>query len=77
MCKCFKENKKLYYKEVRKMRGQRKTVSNMVKDKNGRVLKGEEEVRGRWREHFEEVMGGEVNSGRVTITSFGMGGGRS
>ena len=73
MCKYFMENKKLYYKEVKKMRGGRKTLSERIKDKGGRLLKRDEDVRGRWREHFEEVMGGE-SEGRVTITSFGMGG---
>ena len=73
LCKCFKENKKLYYREVGRVRGERRTISEMVKDRNGRVLRRGGEVRVRWREHFQEVMGGGSNE-RVTITSFGMGG---
>ena len=76
LCRCFKENKKLYYKEVRKMRGGRRAVGEVVKDRSGRVLRKEGDVRVRWKEHFEEVMGGE-NDARVIITSFGMGGGEA
>ena len=28
----------------------------MIKDKNGEILIGDEDVRGRWREHFEELL---------------------
>ena len=57
LCDSFETNKKMFWKEVRRVKkrdsggGEQK-----VKDKAGRLLVKGEEVRERWKEHFEELL---------------------
>ena len=70
----FKENKKLFWKETRRERGEKRCGGERVKSREGIVLREGEEVRERWREHFEGL--GAVNSEReAVITCMGMSGG--
>ena len=73
----FRENQKLFWKEVKKERGGHTCGGEKVKDKNGRLLKEGNAVRERWREHFKDLA--DVgNRGKAVITCMGMtdGGGR-
>ena len=73
----FRENQKLFWKEVKKERGGQTCGGEKVKDKNGRLLKEGNAVRERWREHFKDLA--DVgNRGKAVITCMGMtdGGGR-
>ena len=67
----FNENKKLYWKEVKKERGGCKSGSDKVKDKEGNVLSEREAVKGRWKEYFEGLMNVE-NKKAAVVTCMGM-----
>ena len=67
----FNENKKLYWKEVKKERGGCKSGSDKVKDKEGNVLSEREAVKGRWKEYFEGLMNVE-NKKEAVVTCMGM-----
>jgi len=73
----FHENKKLYWKEVKKERGGCKSGSDKVKDKEGKLLNESKEVKGRWKEYFEGLMNMESKEAAV-VSCMGMekGGGR-
>ena len=67
----FKENQKLFWKEVKKERGGNTCGGEKVKNKNGRVLKEGDAVRERWREHFKDLA--DVgNRKKAVITCMGM-----
>jgi len=74
----YKENKRLYWKEVQKERGSGWNNGGVeVKDNSGRMLRENDDVKRRWSEYFEELMN--VNSqGKAIVTCMGMkeGGGR-
>jgi len=71
------ENKKLYWKEVKKERGGCKSGSDKVKDKEGKLLNETKEVKGQWKEYFEGFMNKESKEAAV-VSCMGMekGGGR-
>ena len=73
----FNENKKLYWKEVKKERGGCKSGSDKVKDKEGNLLSEHEALKGHWKEYFEGLMNVESKKEAV-VTCMGMerGGGR-
>jgi hypothetical protein len=48
-------NSRVVYEGIRKITGTRIPRINTVKDKNGVILKGEDEVKSRWKEYFEEL----------------------
>ena len=48
----FTENK-IFWKEVRKEMGQ---VCRFIKDTDSELVRGKEEVKGRWREYFEDFL---------------------
>ena len=54
----FKENKRLYWKEVKNERTEMNESNDIkeVKDENGRILKEKGAVKGRWKEYFEKLM---------------------
>ena len=51
----YEENKKKFWKEVRKVRKDGLRMEETVKDVNGRLLRGNE-ARKRWVEYFEELL---------------------
>ena len=52
----FEDNKKMFWKEVRRVRKGEQTTEEMVKDVNGQILRDGIEVRRRWAEYFEQVL---------------------
>ena len=55
--KNFMENKHAFWKKVKTMK--RTGVSAGIESKDGTVLMEKNEVKGRWREYFNEILGGE------------------
>ena len=51
----YEENKKKFWKEVRRVRKGGSRMEETVKDVNGRLLR-ENEARKRWAEYFEELL---------------------
>ena len=51
----YEENKKKFWKEVRRVRKGGLRMEETVKDVNGRLLRGNE-ARKRWAEYFEELL---------------------
>ena len=51
----YEENKKKFWKEVRRVRKGGPRTEETVKDVNGRLLRGNE-ARKRWAEYFEELL---------------------
>ena len=52
----FVGNKKMFWKEVKRVRKGVQTREEMVKDVNGQILRDGVEVRRRWAEYFEHVL---------------------
>ena len=48
--------KKMFWKEVKRVRKGEQTRDNMVKDVNDQILRDGIEVRRRWAEYFEQVL---------------------
>ena len=67
----FERNKKMFWKEVKRVRGGENANEERVRGQDGEVLPDEEGVRNRWAEYFEDLLnindvreidgGGEVN----------------
>ena len=51
----YQENKKKFWKEVRRVRKGGSRMEEIVKDVNGRLLRGSE-ARKRWAEYSEELL---------------------
>ena len=52
----FEGNKKMFWKEVKRVRKGEQAREEMVKDVNGQILRDGVEVRSRWAEYFEQVL---------------------
>ena len=52
----FVTNRKLYHKEVKKIRGQQGSDCSKIKSVDGRLLDEKEEVLERWKQYFENLM---------------------
>ena len=52
----FEGNKKMFWKEVKRVRKGEQAREKMVKDVNGQILRDGVEVRRRWAEYFELVL---------------------
>ena len=52
----FEGNKKMFCKEVKRVKKGEQTRDEMVKDVNGQILGDGVEVRRRWAEYFEQVL---------------------
>ena len=52
----FGGNKKMFWKEVKRVRKGEQAREEMVKDINGEILRDGVEVRRRWAEYFEQVL---------------------
>ena len=48
-------NKKLFWKEVSNKKGEKVESCRRIKDGNGRLAQGEDEVRVIWKEYFEDL----------------------
>ena len=70
----FVSNRKLYHREIRRIRGQQGSNCNRIKDENDRLLERKEEVLGRWRDYFKNLMNAGDNR-NAEITCWGMNGG--
>ena len=52
----FQGNKKMFWKEVKRVRKGEQARDEMVKHVNGQILPDGVEVRRRWAEYFEQVL---------------------
>ena len=52
----FEGNKKIFWKEVKRVRKGEQARYEMVKDVNGQIFRDGVEVRRRWAEYFELVL---------------------
>ena len=52
----FEGNKKMFWKEVKRVRKGKQAREEMVKDVNGQILRDGVEVRRGWAEYFEQVL---------------------
>ena len=52
----FEGNKKMFWKEVKRVSKGEQTREEMGKDVNGQILRDSVEVRTRWAEYFEQVL---------------------
>ncbi len=48
----FSENKNLFWKEVKKVRGGERSGDVRMKGENGELVRGESELKGVWKEYF-------------------------
>lgn len=51
-----KSNQKLFYRVLKNLRNTNRTTALTIKNKKGDVLKKEEDIMDRWREHFQELL---------------------
>ena len=49
------ENRKLFWKEVSNVKGGKVESCSIIKEGNGRLAQGEDEVRKIWKEYFEDL----------------------
>ena len=49
------ENRKLFWKEARSVKGIKVENSNRIKDRNGRLAQRDDKVRRNWKEYFEDL----------------------
>ena len=52
----FEDNKKMFWKEVKRVRKGEQARDEMVKDVNGQIFRDGVETRRRWAEYFEQVL---------------------
>ncbi|KAK3893161.1 hypothetical protein Pcinc_003002 [Petrolisthes cinctipes] len=67
----FKENKKLFWKEVKRERGEGKSGSVRMKREDGVTVSRSEEVKEVWKRHFDGLMNGGTG-GEAVVTCMGM-----
>ncbi|KAK4327054.1 hypothetical protein Pmani_002500 [Petrolisthes manimaculis] len=67
----FRENKKLFWKEVKKERGEGKSGSVRMKREDGVTVSRSEEVKEVWKRHFDGLMN-EGTGGEAVVTCMGM-----
>ena len=72
----FRENKRLFWKDVNEERKPKEKGGERVKSADGSVLMEPVAVRERWREYFEELLNVE-EEGELQLTTMGRGGIRS
>ena len=47
---------KVFWLTIRRLRGQRSSITYSIKDSDGNILTDENEILSRWREHFEDLL---------------------
>ena len=52
----FEGNKKMFWKEVKRVRKGKQAREEIVKDVNGHILRDGQEVRRKWAEYFKHVL---------------------
>ena len=52
----FECNKKMFWKEVKRLRKGEQARDEMAKNVNGQILRDDVEMRRRWAEYFQQVM---------------------
>lgn len=52
----YKTNQKLFYRVLKTQRNGKQKENTTIKDRNGGLLKGDNEVMERWREYFRELL---------------------
>ncbi len=67
----YVENKKLFWREVRKEMGGRKSDTCRMKRSDGAIVRRNEDIREVWKSHFEKVMK-ESMGGRAEVTTMGI-----
>ena len=67
----YEENKKKFWKEVKRVRKGGSRMEETVKDVNGRMLKGND-ARKRWAEYFEELLNVEEDREAVVVAVGGV-----
>ena len=67
----YEENKKKFWKEVKRVRKGGSRMEETVKDVNGRMLKGND-VRKRWADYFEELLNVEEDREATIVTVGGV-----
>ena len=66
----FEGNKKMFSKEVKRVRKGEQAREEMVKDVNGQILRDGVEVRRRWAEYFEQVLNvADVREANINVVS--------
>ena len=70
----FSENRKLFWKEMKRVRGGKEAISTRMRGEDGQVMTGVEEELDGWRNYFENLMS-ESGGGRAIVTCMGMDGG--
>ncbi len=75
LCRDFSENKKLFRKEVKKVRGGAEVSSVWVRGKDGELVGDESELKQIWKAYFEELMNNETE-GEALVTRMGIEAGR-
>lgn len=68
----FESNKKMFWKEMKKVRKENESMEARVKDVNGNVLCDEECVKERWKEHFDRLLN-EVDDREANVVAIGNG----
>ena len=62
----FEGNKRMFWKEVKRVRKGVQAREEMVKDVTGQILRDGVEVRRRWAEYFEQVLNvADVNEANI------------
>ena len=73
----FVSNRKLYHREIKKIRGEQDNIRSKIRDKDGSVLENEKEVLGRWKEYFSNLMNPrEDREAKISCWGMVQGGGR-
>ena len=67
----FVTNRKLYHKEIKKLRGDKDNNHSKIRDRDGRVLENDKSVLGRWREYFSTLMNPLVDK-EAKVSCWGM-----
>ena len=63
----FEGNKKMLWKEVKRVRKGEQARDEMLKDVNGQILRDGVEVRRRSAEYFEQVLNVEMSGRQISI----------
>ncbi len=66
----FSENKKLFWKEVKKARGGEKSGDVKMRGEDGELVGGDSELKEIWKSYFEQLMNNEAE-GEAMVTSMG------
>ncbi len=66
----FSENKKLFCKEVKQVRGGERSGDVRMRGEDGELVGGESKLKGIWKGYFEKLMNNEAE-GEAVVTSMG------